>query len=149
MSTFTATNSYSLATHDISFNGYIMKIKQGKTVVATHDLTASHIAIKVQSGNFCTGYITWSDYHYTKIASQAGPCSNISFQESTTKFIGTDNDGENQAVNRNEFDISSCPIEIWVDGSEDDLYMKCSCDSSESCTGSSCYALVYVGTCIL
>lgn len=148
MSTFTATNSYSLATHDIMFIGYQMKIKQGKTIVATHDLTSSHIAIKVQSGNFCTGYITWGDYHFTKVADQSGPCADIAFNEATTKFIGTDNEQSEGIVYKNEFDISECPVEIWVDGTSDELYMKCPCDGSEECSSSECYELVNAGTCI-
>ncbi len=147
MSTFTATNSYSLSTHDVIFDGYTMKIKQGKTVVATHDLTASHIAIKVQSGNFCTGSITWGTYHFTKTADQSGPCANISFNEGSTKFIGTDNDSQGSVVYKNEYDISDCPIEIWVDDTEDELHMKCPCDGSEECSDSDCYELVNAGTC--
>lgn len=147
MSTFTATNSYSLATHDVMFDGYVMKIKQGKNIVATHDLASSSIAIKVQSGNFCTGYITWGAHHFTKVADQSGPCADIAFDEANTKFVGTDNDGTGNVVYQNKYDISECPIEIWVDGSEDELYMKCPCDTGESCSSSDCYELVNAGTC--
>lgn len=146
MSTFNATNSYSLATHDIMFSGYTMKIYQGKSLVASHDLSSSSIAVKAQSGNFCTGTITWSDYHFTKEASQEGPCAAIQFWEGSTKMVGVGNENSGETITKQEYDISQCPIEMWVDN--DVLHMKCPCDGSTSCTGASCYEEVDGGTCV-
>lgn len=146
MSTFNATNCYSLSTHNVVFSGYIMKIYNGKTLVTSHDLESSSVAIKVQSGDFCVGTITWGPYYFTKAADQAGPCAKIQFDEGDTKFIGTSNEGGDEAITKHEYDVSSCPIEIWVDS--DELFMKCPCDSSAACTGASCYEEVDGGTCV-
>lgn len=134
--TFTVSNSYSLSTHYVEFdhtNLYI-KLSSNNSTVATFALT-SGIDIRVHKGAFQTGTIVGLGGSFNRFLDFTLTNASITYDGSTTKIIGTNDDTDTSAT-KYLYTIgnSNCPIRIIKNSITSEVTITCPCDLSNCST---------------
>jgi hypothetical protein len=138
MYTFTATHSYSLSGHVISFDKSGITVKTTGGTVVDSRTYGSIFNIKVIGSDFCFGTLTLDANIFVKRMNWAKASTAASFNTSTTTFIWLDEDDAGGIVSHT-YNISSCPLRFTAPA-KNKVDITCPCTTGSPPCGNTCYA---------
>lgn len=138
MYTFTATHSYSLSGHTITFDKSGITVKTTGGTVVDQRSYGSAFNIKVIGTDFCFGTLTLDANTFVKRMHWDDPQTAASFNNGTTTFIWVD-DSAGGGIVSHTYNISNCPLRFTVPA-KNKVDITCPCSSGTPPCTNSCYA---------
>jgi hypothetical protein len=137
MYTFTATHSYSLSGHVITFDKSGITVKTTGGTVVDQRTYGSVFNIKVIGTDFCFGTLTLDANVFVKRMHWDDPDTEASFNNSTTTFWWEEDSGG--AGVTHTYNISSCPLRFTAPA-KNKADITCPCSTGSPPCGNTCYA---------